>query len=323
MIGEGKTCDGGDWFNEYGDEEACMNLVLTKAECHSSYFIWAPGDGNCKCPSANNYCSSSALQTDDSHVNLYHILPTPGSYQLMAAGKVCGSSDWMSTYGDEAACMENVLADDSCAHKFFVYSPSDGNCKCVSTAAVDTDCTTMSNRAIDDAVSLYSITPGDAAGDGAGDGAGDVLHALPGGTPLGLETAGDGAGDGAVGDGAATASIMSEMQTAGRTAGAAALPLTANIRRGKASATEGGGNKMSAAAVGKLAAGFVMGSLVVVALVTMNMRQSLSTHGSSRNPCIGTSSAMMEQVVQVGHASEVPLTPAAQTEGQVGLYTDL
>jgi hypothetical protein len=142
LVAKNKRCDGGDWFNEYGDAAACMQRVLARPECHQSYFIYARNDGNCRCASQNNYCGSSNYQTDDNSLDLYEIKSTTG-YQLMATQKGCsGSMDWMNKYGTEADCLKWIMEDpiayepsselhsdrQQCAADGLWYACSDSNC---------------------------------------------------------------------------------------------------------------------------------------------------------------------------------------------------
>jgi hypothetical protein len=154
LVATNKRCDGGDWFNEYGDEAACMHRVRARPECHQSYFMHTRNDGNCRCAYQNSYCGSSSYQSDDNLLDLYEIKSTTG-YQLMATQKSCTvSMDWMNKYGTEADCLKWIMEDPAVSYKFFGWAPGDGNCRGVRR---NSDCSDNSNLGFDSGVNLYRI----------------------------------------------------------------------------------------------------------------------------------------------------------------------
>jgi hypothetical protein len=173
LMEAGKTCDqyewgeggrGGsasDWMGVHGDEAACMHQVLARTSCHSGYFVYAPGNGDCRCVNADTYCDNPANQVEDTAASLYTIKSKTAGYRLMAKQMSCSNtSDWISAGStvDETMCTQLALANPDCGSDYFVYAPGAGGCKCV---AAGTDCTVVANQETDgehSSTNLFAIS---------------------------------------------------------------------------------------------------------------------------------------------------------------------
>jgi hypothetical protein len=272
-----------------------MNMVMAEETCSKEYFMWSAEDGTCTCIAAGVDCTNDANLADESDVTLYSIVLSVAVSENAPTASPTEATEAPTASPTEETEMPTTVP---------THAPTAVLSEPVPTV---TTLRTGASMPIVDPGRSYSVGDHIRIGDASPAWAAPAMVEVTGVDENGgITTTSVVDGGSFIGDDILGQYDLTPFETS-------LLLMASNSEFTDVNAV-GRGSKDSAAAgplstIGECAA-IAAVVIVVAALAVANMRQRFSSSGETTN-----------SVVQTGHASTAPWTPAAQAAD--GLYSDL